>query len=45
MKKMLKIIGIIDLCIVVAIIALVVIWMVKNHIDQQKQWLLDEYYS
>ena len=45
MKKMLKIIGIIVLCIVVAIIAVAVIWMVRNHIDQQKQWLPDEYYS
>lgn len=45
MKKVLKMIGKILLCIVGIIILILVILFVKNYIDSRKPWLKDDYYT
>ncbi len=45
MKKVLKMIGKVLLCIVGAIILILVILLVKNHIDSKKPILKDDYYT
>lgn len=45
MKKVLKIVGIVLLCIVILIILLVGGLMIKNYIDSQKSWLEKDYYT
>lgn len=45
MKKIMKMIGIVLLCIVGVIVLLVVLLTVKNKINSGKSWLADDYYT
>lgn len=45
MKKMLKIIGIVILCILIVILLIIGFGVIKNHIDSQKSWLTTDYYT
>ena len=45
MKKVMKILGIVVLCIIICIIALVAVLMVKNYFDSKKPLLSDDYYT
>lgn len=45
MKKVLKIVGITVGIIILCIIALVAFLLIKNHIDSQKPWLTNDYYT
>lgn len=45
MKKIMKIIGIVILCIIGLIALILIIGLVKNQIDQRRPWLKDDYYT
>ena len=45
MKKVMKILGIVVLCIIICIIALVAVLMVKNYFDSKTPLLPDDYYT
>lgn len=45
MKKSLKVIGIVLMCVIAFIILVIVILKVKNHFDLKKSWLEADYYT
>ena len=45
MKKVMKIIGIVLLCIVVLVVVLVVVNMIKTAINNKRVWIPDDYYT
>ena len=45
MKKVMKIIGIVLLCIVALVVVLIVVNMIKTAINNKKVWIPDNYYT
>ena len=45
MKKVMKIIGIVLLCIVVLVVVLIVVNMIKTAINNKRVWIPDDYYT